>query len=101
LIAQTKAPWTEEWQRVRTEDHLEMTAKFYQNGDWLYAAEILNDEGKMVGSMIVCNFSSRETLNKEWLKKEPYILENVTLFLMIKLGKDIKKGILLLILSQA
>jgi len=59
------------------EAHLEMAAKYYQSGKWLYAAAILNEEGKMAGSMIVCDFPSREALDKEWLKNEPYILGNV------------------------
>ncbi|MCP4023999.1 MAG: hypothetical protein GY729_19310 [Desulfobacteraceae bacterium] len=59
------------------QDHLEMAASFYQSGQWLYAAAILNDEAKMAGSMIVCEFPSKEALEKEWLEKEPYILANV------------------------
>ncbi len=69
------------------EDHLEMAAKLYKEGKWLYAAAILNDEGKMAGSMIVCDFSSREALENEWLKKEVYILGNVWEKIEVKMAQ--------------
>jgi hypothetical protein len=49
----------------------------HESGNWLYAAAILNDEGKMAGSMIVCDFESREALEKEWLDNEAYVKGNV------------------------
>jgi uncharacterized protein YciI len=48
----------------------------FDNGKWLYAAGILSDDGKMIGSMIVCHFASRDEL-EEWLKVEPYVVGNV------------------------
>jgi uncharacterized protein YciI len=57
--------------------HLELAQKLYQDGKWLYAAAILSDDGKMMGSMIVCDFPSREALEEEWLKNEPYVTGNV------------------------
>ncbi|WP_020589143.1 YciI family protein [Desulfobacter curvatus] len=59
------------------EAHLETAGKMYESGSWLYAAAILNDEGKMAGSMIVCDFESREALEKEWLDNEAYVKGNV------------------------
>ncbi|MFH2060761.1 MAG: YciI family protein [Pseudomonadota bacterium] len=58
-------------------DHLAMAQKMANTGNWLYAVAILNDEKKMVGSVIVCEFDSKEALQKEWLDKEPYVLGNV------------------------
>ncbi|WDP89362.1 MAG: hypothetical protein HUN04_06340 [Desulfobacter sp.] len=55
------------------EEHLETAKKMHESGNWLYAAAILNDEGKMAGSMIVCEFESREALEKEWLDNEAYV----------------------------
>ena len=59
------------------EAHLKAAKELYETGKWLYAAGILNDEGQMVGSMIICDFESREAMDDEWLKHEPYILGDV------------------------
>jgi uncharacterized protein YciI len=58
------------------EAHLKSAQEMYDNGKWLYAAAILNDDGKMIGSMIVCEFPSRDELD-QWLKEEPYVAGNV------------------------
>jgi uncharacterized protein YciI len=58
------------------EAHLESAQEMYDTGKWLYAAAILNDDGKMIGSMIVCEFPSRDELD-QWLKEEPYVVGNV------------------------
>jgi uncharacterized protein YciI len=57
--------------------HLESARKLVADGKWLYAAGILDDDGKMIGSMILCDFPSREALQDEWLKNEPYVTGNV------------------------
>ncbi len=59
------------------EEHLQLASKMHGDGKWLYAAAILSDDGVMCGSVIVCEFPSREALKKEWLDQEPYIKENV------------------------
>jgi uncharacterized protein YciI len=58
------------------EAHLKSAKEMYDNGRWLYACAILNDDGKMIGSMIVCEFPSRDEL-EQWLKEEPYVVGNV------------------------
>jgi len=58
-------------------DHLKLAQKMFDNGKWLYASAILDDDGKMIGSMIICDFSSRTELEEQWLKIEPYVLGNV------------------------
>jgi uncharacterized protein YciI len=58
-------------------DHLEQAKEWVQKGNWLYAAAILNEEEKMIGSMIICDFPSIDALKEQWLDKEPYILGNV------------------------
>ncbi|MCP3872713.1 MAG: hypothetical protein GY699_06095 [Desulfobacteraceae bacterium] len=55
------------------DDHLNQAKQFVEAGQWLYAAAILDEEDKMVGSMIVCDFPSRKDLDKQWLNNEPYI----------------------------
>jgi uncharacterized protein YciI len=59
------------------ESHLAMAKEMVENGRWLYAAAILNEDEKMTGSMIVCEFDSRQDLQSEWLDKEPYVLGKV------------------------
>lgn len=54
------------------EAHLKLGKEMHEAGKWLYAAGILDDSGKMIGSMIVCEFPSREEMEKQWLSKEPY-----------------------------
>jgi uncharacterized protein len=59
------------------EAHLRFAKEYYAKGQWLYAAALLNDAGIMVGSIIICEFSSRDELQEQWLQHEPYILRNV------------------------
>jgi uncharacterized protein YciI len=59
------------------EAHLKSAKEMFEAGKWLYAAGILNDDGKTIGSMIVCEFDSRDVLEQQWLKEEPYIIGNV------------------------
>jgi len=42
----------------------------------LYGAAILDDQEKMIGSVMICNFASRDELDA-WLKVEPYVTEKV------------------------
>ena len=58
------------------EAHLTLAKEMFNNGKWLYAVGILNDDGKAIGSMIVCEFASRNKL-EQWLKVEPYVVGNV------------------------
>ncbi len=46
-------------------------------GIFLYGSAILDDDGKMIGSMIVCDFPSKEAMHEQWLINEPYILGEV------------------------
>ena len=61
--------------RIR-EDHLKLAKENYKNGILLYAAGILNDDGNMIGSVLLCEFPSRKELD-QWLKIEPYVTGNV------------------------
>ena len=58
------------------EAHLESAKEMFDSGKWLYASGILSDDGKMIGSMIVCEFPSRKEL-EQWLKEEPYVTGHV------------------------
>lgn len=59
------------------ESHLKSARELYDNGKWLYASGILDDGGKIIGSMIVCDFPTRLELELQWLKNEPYITGKV------------------------
>jgi len=59
------------------EAHLAMAGNLYKKGRWLYAAAILDETGKMKGSMIVCDFESKAAMESEWLNKEPYVVGKV------------------------
>ena len=59
------------------EAHLKLAKEMFGDGKWLYAAAILDDGGKMIGSMIVCDFPSRNDLEGQWLKSEPYVIGRV------------------------
>ena len=54
--------------------HLENMAKI--KGKVICAGGILDDEGKMAGSVLILELASRELLD-EYLANEPYILEKV------------------------
>ncbi len=56
--------------------HLQAAQKMYENGKLLYAAGIFDDNGRMAGSMMICDFPSRQKLDL-WLKTEPYVTGNV------------------------
>jgi uncharacterized protein len=53
-------------------DHIALGDKMRDAGKMLYGAAILDDEGKMTGSILICDFQSRSDLN-QWLKEEPYV----------------------------
>jgi hypothetical protein len=59
------------------EAHLAMAKQMVENKKWRYAAAILNEEDKMTGSLIICEFDSRKAMESEWLDKEPYVLGKV------------------------
>ena len=56
--------------------HLEKVAFLKKRGEFLLGGAILDDSGKMIGSMIVYEFPDRSALD-ESLQKEPYIIQGV------------------------
>jgi hypothetical protein len=59
------------------EAHLATFKENHAKGVFLYAVALLDDEGTMNGSIIVCDFASEEALKTEWLDREPYVLGKV------------------------
>ena len=56
--------------------HLENVAVLKKRGEFLLGGAILDDQGKMIGSMIVYEFPDRALLDK-CLENEPYIINKV------------------------
>lgn len=52
--------------------HLEKVAQLKKQGEFLVGGAILDDNGKMIGSMIVYDFPDRQALDK-YLETEPYV----------------------------
>ncbi|MGE7665213.1 YciI family protein [Ureibacillus composti] len=61
---------------IARDEHLRSVEKRVKDGQHLYAAAILDDNGKMIGSMMVVDFPSKDELDN-WLKVEPYVVGNV------------------------
>jgi hypothetical protein len=55
------------------EAHLKNAAKMREEGRLVYAAALLNEEGKMAGSVMAVDFASEKELNDLWLNNEVYI----------------------------
>lgn len=58
------------------EKHLERIAELRKSGNFIFGGAILDDSGKMTGSVVVYEFPDRNALD-EVLKTEPYITGNV------------------------
>src|SRR3989344_3340113 len=56
--------------------HLKLGDEMEKSGNRWYGCVMLNDNGKMIGSMSVMDFSSEKEL-QEWLKREPYVTDQV------------------------
>jgi uncharacterized protein YciI len=58
------------------EEHLKSVERRFKEGNHLYGAALLDDNERMIGSMMVVNYPSREAVD-EWLKEEPYVTGSV------------------------
>ncbi len=58
------------------EKHLEGISLLKSRGEFKYGGAILNDEGKMTGSMIVYEYPDRKSLDAS-LQNEPYFTDGV------------------------
>ncbi len=56
--------------------HFENARKLKASGNFIIGGAILNDEGKMIGSMMVVQFETKEQW-QQWLDTEPYITSKV------------------------
>ncbi|MBV9730245.1 MAG: hypothetical protein JO309_12745, partial [Pseudonocardiales bacterium] len=58
------------------EQHLACGDRLIAEGKMLFATAILDDDNKMIGSMLVLEFRSRAELDA-WLEIEPYVTGDV------------------------
>ena len=65
------------------DEHLRRISGLKKDGEFLFGGAILDNEGKMTGSMIVYDFPDRTALD-EMLKNEPYFTDGVWERLEIK-----------------
>ena len=59
------------------EQHLAGVRKRIKERRHLYGAAILDDDNRMIGSMLIVDYPSKEILESEWLRHEPYVTGNV------------------------
>jgi len=59
------------------EAHLKYAGEMFNIGKWLFASALLDDEGKMNGSVIFCDYPSKEDLRNQWLDEEVYVTGKV------------------------
>lgn len=56
--------------------HVALGDRMRASGQMICGAAILDDDGKMIGSVLICEFESRADLDK-WLENEPYVTGDV------------------------
>ena len=58
------------------EAHLARMAPLKATGQIRYAGALLDDAGRMVGTLLLCDFPSRQAL-EDWLNDDPYVTGDV------------------------
>ena len=56
--------------------HLDAAKETKESGNYIMGGAILNDEGKMIGSVMILQFETEEEL-EAWKKREPYITQKI------------------------
>lgn len=56
--------------------HLDGAVELKKNGNFILGGAMLNDEGKIIGSVMVLQFETEEEL-EAWKQNEPYITQGV------------------------
>lgn len=56
--------------------HLDAAKVLKENGNYVIGGAILNEEGKMMGSVMILQFETEEELNA-WKQGEPYITQKI------------------------
>jgi len=56
--------------------HFEGARELKKSSNFIFGGAILNDEGKMIGSVMVMQFATEEQL-EHWKQTEPYITQKI------------------------
>ena len=56
--------------------HLDGAKALKQSGNYILGGALLNDQGNMIGSVMVLQFETEEGL-EAWEKSEPYIIQKI------------------------
>ena len=56
--------------------HLDEARELKENGNYVIGGAILNDEGNMIGSVMIVQFETEEEL-QAWQQREPYVTQKV------------------------
>lgn len=56
--------------------HLDAAKELRANGNYVLGGAILNEEGKMIGSVMIVQFETEEAL-EAWKQNEPYITQKI------------------------
>ena len=56
--------------------HLDGARELKANGNFIIGGAMLNDDGKMIGSVMILQFETEEEL-QAWQQNEPYITQGV------------------------
>ena len=59
------------------QQHIEIVDDLKNKGHLQHGGALLNGQGQMIGSMLICNFPSENDLKEIWLKHEPYLIGKV------------------------
>ena len=57
-------------------NHLDGAKELKQKGNYIVGGAILNDEGKMIGTVMLLQFETEEALSS-WKQSEPYITQKI------------------------
>jgi uncharacterized protein YciI len=56
--------------------HLDAAKELKANGNYVLGGAILNEDGKMIGSVMILQFETEEAL-EAWKQSEPYITQKI------------------------
>ncbi len=64
--------------------HIELGNELMKKGNFWFGAALTDEQGKMIGSVLIMNYANREEL-QAWLDIEPYMTEGVWVSTDIKI----------------
>jgi uncharacterized protein YciI len=58
------------------DEHVKLGDKMKAYGNYLMGVALINNDGQMIGSVMILDYPSRKELD-DWLKIEPYVVNKV------------------------